>query len=80
MADRPPAFVRSLLEQRLHGHGLGISDLAAMSNLVHKEAFTEMRKVYSALRLPTVGAVTRPWSGLQPLEEMRPTKLSSKGT
>ena len=30
-----------------------------MSDLVHEEAFTERPKVYSALRLPTVGAVTR---------------------
>ena len=54
---------------------MGTSDLAAvlaaaMSDLVHKVAFTEMHKVYSALRLPTVGAVTRSWSGLQPFEEM----------
>ena len=45
MADRPPAFVRSLLEQRSHGHGMGISDLAALSNLVHKEAFTETGRI-----------------------------------
>ena len=45
--DRKEAFtgtflietLPSLLEQRLHGHG--ISDLAAMSNLGHKEAFAE---------------------------------------
>ena len=42
---------------------MGFSDLpvsaAAMSDLVHKEAFTGMHKVYSALRVPTVGTVTR---------------------
>ena len=65
MTDRAPAFVQSLLEQRLHGHGMGLYDLAvgaaAMSDLGHKEAFTEMDKVYSSLRLPTVGAATRSW-------------------
>ena len=35
---------------------------AAMCDLVHKEAFNEMHKVYSVVRLPTVGAVTQFWS------------------
>ena len=45
---------------------MGLCDLAvgaaALSDLVHKETFTEMRKVYSALRMPTVGAAARSWS------------------
>ena len=41
MADLLPTCVRSLLEQRVHGRGLGISDLTAMANLEHKEAFSE---------------------------------------
>jgi len=68
LTDRAPAYIQSLFEQRLHGHGMGLSDLAifaaAMSDLVHMEAFKDLHKVYSALNLPTVGAVTRKWSDL----------------
>ena len=40
--------------------------LTAMSDLVHKEAFTEMHKVYSALRLPTVGGAPLRRYGSEP--------------
>merc|ERR1719251_347767 len=66
LTDRAPAYIQSLFEERLHGRGMGLSDLAvfaaAMSDLVHKEASQELLKVYSAMKLPTVGAVTRFWS------------------
>ena len=52
-----------------------VGSVLALAEFV--EEFTEMPKVYSALRLPTVGAVTRAWSGWQPLEETRPTRRSS---
>jgi len=66
LTDRAPAYIQSLFEERLLGRGMGLSDLsifaAAMSDLVHKEASKEVHKIYSAMRLPTVGPVTRFWS------------------
>jgi len=66
MKDRAPSFIQSLFEQRLHGRGLALEDLAifaaVMADLVHKEVFQEMFKVYSSLHLPTVGPVPKRWS------------------
>jgi len=66
MKDRAPAFIQSLFETRLHGHGLGLHELAVfaavLSDLVYKEASGELLKVFASLRLPTVGAVPVHWS------------------
>jgi len=64
--DRAPAYILNLFEQRLQGQGIGLKELAVfasvMSDLVHKEAFEGMFKVYSSLRLPTVGPVPKRWA------------------
>jgi len=66
LTDRAPAYIQSVFEQRLRGRGMTLADLAvfaaAMSDLVHKEASKDMHNVYSAMRLPTVGAVPRFWA------------------
>lgn len=64
--DRAPAFIQGLFEQRMHGEGLGLEELAVfaavMSDLVHKEALQGLQKAYASLRLPTVGPVPKRWS------------------
>jgi len=64
--DRAPSYIQSLFEQRLHGRGLGLKDLAVfvavLTDLVHREALHGMHEVYSSLRLPTVGPVPEHWS------------------
>jgi len=66
--DRAPAYIQSLFEQRVHGKGLGLEELAVfvavMSDLVHAEALQGLHKAYASLRLPTVGPVPKRWSEL----------------
>jgi len=66
MKDRAPAFIQSLVEERLHGHGLGLHELAVfaivLTDLVHKEASGELHKVFASLRLQTVGPVPAYWA------------------
>lgn len=61
MKDRAPAYIETLFEQRLQGRGFGLHELAVfaavLSDLVHKEALGGLHKVYTSLRLPTVGPV-----------------------
>jgi len=66
MKDRAPAFIQSLFEKRLHGHGLGLHELAVfaavLSDLVYKEASGELLKVFASLRLPSIGPVPARWT------------------
>merc|ERR1719401_88412 len=66
MKDRAPAYIQSLFESRMRGHGLGLHELAVfaavLSDLVHKEASGGLHKVFTGLRLPTVGPVPEQWS------------------
>lgn len=66
MKDRAPAYIQSLFEERMHGRGLGLRELsvfaAALSDLVHKEAMGGLHKVYTSLRLPTIGSVPHRWA------------------
>lgn len=66
MKDRAPAYILSLFEKRLHGHGLGLQELAVftvvLSDLVHKEESGELNKVFTKMRLPTIGPLPVQWS------------------
>lgn len=56
---RVPAYIHSLLDQRLDGHGIGLHELAAFAatllDFVHNEALADIMDLYAALRLePTM--------------------------
>jgi len=65
MKDRAPAYILGLFEQRLHGHGMGLHELAifaaVLTNLVHKEASGELHKVFTSMQLPTIDRVPHTW-------------------
>jgi hypothetical protein len=64
--ERTPAYIQSIFEQRYHAEGLGLHELAifvaALSDLVHMEALSDVQKIYTAFKLPTVGSVPRIWA------------------
>jgi len=66
MKDRAPAYIQSLFEERMQGRGLGLRELAvfaaSLSDLVHKEAMGGLHRVYTSLRLPTIGFVPHRWA------------------
>jgi len=51
MKDRVPAYIESLFEQRLHGHGLGLREVAifaaTMLDLIHKESTDDLHAAYA---------------------------------
>lgn len=53
--DRVPAYIQTLFEQRQHGEGLGLSDLATFAatllDLVHKESVEDLEIVYAGMKL-----------------------------
>jgi hypothetical protein len=53
LEDRMPAYVQSLFEKRVGGHGFDLHELAVMGatleNLVHKEAMDRLEHTYKAL-------------------------------
>merc|ERR1719464_306577 len=55
MKDRTPSYIQSLFEERLHGGGFGLHELAAfaatMSDLIHKEAVDGLASAYNGLEL-----------------------------
>lgn len=52
LEDRVPAFVQSLFEERLKGHGLGLHELAVLAatleHLIHDEAVERLKVAYQA--------------------------------
>jgi len=54
--DRVPAYVQSLFEQRLDGHGLGLHEVAILAatleHLVHDEASTRLKLAYEMNNVP----------------------------
>eukprot|EP00405_Crypthecodinium_cohnii_P016427 CAMPEP_0206449206 /NCGR_PEP_ID=MMETSP0324_2-20121206/17950_1 /ASSEMBLY_ACC=CAM_ASM_000836 /TAXON_ID=2866 /ORGANISM="Crypthecodinium cohnii, Strain Seligo" /LENGTH=564 /DNA_ID=CAMNT_0053918537 /DNA_START=81 /DNA_END=1771 /DNA_ORIENTATION=+ len=56
MKDRVPAFLQSIFEERVHGRGLDLEDLAAFAatiqELVHKESTDLLMEAYTLLDLP----------------------------
>merc|ERR1719373_1280421 len=57
MKSRVPAYIQSLFEQRLHGEGLSLHDLAVfaatLSDFVHNEALGDVMDLYDAFELST---------------------------
>merc|ERR1719203_1802947 len=57
MKDQAPSYIQSLFEQRLHGQGLGLQELAVfaatLSDLIRKQAVGEVEYIYNALGWPT---------------------------
>jgi len=66
MKDRTPSYIQSLFEERLHGKGFGLHELAVfaatLSDLIHKEALDSLASVYKGLGLPVDAPVARVWS------------------
>lgn len=57
MTDRVPAFIQNLFEERLHGKGMGLHDLAifaaTMEDLVHNEAYSDLLDIFHGLSFNT---------------------------
>merc|ERR1719414_1840828 len=57
MKDRAPSYIQNILEQRLHGQGLGLEELAVfaltLSDLIRKDAALDVEGIYSALGFST---------------------------
>merc|ERR1719222_819452 len=55
LEDRVPAYVQSLFEERLGGHGLSLHELAILAatleHLIHDEAVDRLQAVYRAHNL-----------------------------
>jgi len=66
MKDRAPAYIQSLVERRVNGHGLGLHELAVfasvLSDLVHKEATGQLHKAFTHMHLDTIGPIPAHWS------------------
>merc|ERR1719418_18209 len=61
MASRVPVYIQSLFEQRLHGQGMGLHDLAVFAatilDFVHNEALTDVMDLYGAFGMSTTSPV-----------------------
>lgn len=59
--DRVPSYIQGLFEQHVHGHGLGLRELAAFAatiqDLVHEEEAGHLIDAYAARGLPLLGRV-----------------------
>merc|ERR1719433_799380 len=57
MKSRVPAYIQSLFEERLHGQGLSLHDLAVfaatLSDFVHNEALGDVMDLYDVFKLST---------------------------
>lgn len=57
MKSRIPMYIQSLFEERLHGQGMGLHDLAVfaatMLDFVHNEALTDVMDLYKVFGLST---------------------------
>merc|ERR1719277_2786019 len=66
MKDRTPSYIQSLFEERLHGRGFGLHELAVfaatLSDLIHKEAVDSLANVYKGLGLAIDRPIARIWS------------------
>jgi len=61
--DRVPAYIQALFEQRLHGQGFGLRELAAfvatLLDLVQKESLENLQAVYAQHGLAQTPALTK---------------------
>merc|ERR1719166_737479 len=55
LKSRVPAFIQSLFEQRLHGEGMSLHEVAVfaatLSDLVHNEALSDVVDLYDAFKM-----------------------------
>lgn len=62
MKDHAPSYIMDVFEQRLHGHGLGLKELAVfavtLSDLVRKEAISDLEDIYAAMGISRAARVT----------------------
>jgi len=60
MATRVPTYILGLFEQRLHGQGIGLHDLAVfaatLGDFVHNEALADVMDLYEAFSVSTTNA------------------------
>jgi hypothetical protein len=63
MKDRVPGFIQGLLEERVHGKGLELRELAAFAatiqDLVHAEAMQNLMDAFSMMQLPMQGRLSQ---------------------
>jgi len=63
LVDRAPAYIQSLLLERLHGKGMGLRELAVfaatITDLVHKEAARVLEAIFAQQGYDLIGGVTR---------------------
>merc|ERR1719277_238272 len=63
MTSRIPAYIQGLFEQRLHGQGLGLHELAVfaatLSDFVHNEALGDVMDLYETFGLPSTSSVRK---------------------
>merc|ERR1719350_1213599 len=63
LKSRVPAFIQTLFEQRLHGEGMGLHEVAVfaatLSDFVHNEALSDVMDLYDAFVLSTTMPVMR---------------------
>jgi len=68
MKGRSPSYIQSLFEQRMHGRGFGLHELAVfaatLSDLIHKEAVDSLASIYKSLGMSTDRPVARVWSAV----------------
>lgn len=62
MKDRAPSYIMDIFAHRLHGQGLGLEELAVfaatLSDLIRKEAVSDLEDIYAALGLSTSARLT----------------------
>jgi len=63
MKSRVPAYIESLFAQRLHGHGMGLHDVAVfaatLSDFVHNEALADVMDLYQAFGLTSTSVLEK---------------------
>ena len=56
MADRAPSYIQGLVEERMHGQGLGLQELAifaaTLADLIRHEAVGDLESIYSSMQMP----------------------------
>jgi len=56
MADRAPSYIQGLVEERMHGRGLGLQELAifaaTLADLIRHEAVGDLESIYSSMQMP----------------------------
>merc|ERR1719356_919385 len=58
LKSRAPAFIQSLFQERLHGEGMSLHEVAVfaatLSDLVHNEALSDVLDLYDAFEISSV--------------------------